>query len=117
MRIEDIGAVSSVLSATSKQSMKHLHLAFVVSSAAMLAACGAPVAHTVAPIGSPNPEAAVAACKSALAVRESVNPYMVIPMSHVAIAGGFEIFLSLQGVTWLCMTDPYNNVNSMQTNR
>lgn len=58
--------------------------------------------------------AAVAACKSALALRSGQNAVFVLPISHVPAAGGYEVFLSLTGVQWLCVTDPRGNVNRLE---
>lgn len=58
--------------------------------------------------------AAVAACKSALALKSGQNAVFVLPLSHVAAAGGYEVFLSLKSVQWLCTTDPRGNVNRME---
>ncbi|RIX71308.1 hypothetical protein [Acidovorax cavernicola] len=58
--------------------------------------------------------AAVAACKSALALKSGVNAVFVLPLSHVAAAGGYEVFLSLKGAQWLCTTDPRGNVNRVE---
>ncbi len=58
--------------------------------------------------------AAVAACKSALALRSGQNAVFVLPLSHVPAAGGYEVFLSLTGVQWLCTTDPRGNVNRLE---
>lgn len=57
--------------------------------------------------------AAVAACKSALALKSGVNAVFVLPVSHVPAAGGYEVFLSLKGVQWLCTTDSRGNVNRL----
>lgn len=57
--------------------------------------------------------AAVAACKSALALKTGVNSVFVLPMSHVPAASGYEVFLSLKGVQWLCTTDSRGNVNRL----
>lgn len=61
------------------------------------------------------PEAAIAACKSALALKQSVNPVFVLPVSSAAIPGGREVFLSLKGQQWLCMTDAYGNVSRLES--
>lgn len=58
--------------------------------------------------------AAVAACKSALALRSGQNAVFVLPLSHVPAAGGYEVFLSLNGAQWLCTTDPRGNVNRLE---
>jgi hypothetical protein len=58
--------------------------------------------------------AAVAACKSALALKSGVNSVFVLPLSHVAAAGGYEVFLSLKGAQWFCTTDSRGNVNRME---
>lgn len=57
--------------------------------------------------------AATAACKSALALKSGVNAVFVLPMSHVPAAGGYEVFLSLNGAQWLCTTDSRGNVNRL----
>ncbi len=57
--------------------------------------------------------AAVAACKSALALKSGANAVFVLPMSHVPAAGGYEVFLSLKGAQWLCTTDSRGNVNRL----
>ncbi|WP_326542707.1 hypothetical protein [Pseudorhodoferax sp.] len=57
--------------------------------------------------------AAVAACKSALALKSGRNAVFVLPLSHVPAAGGQEVFLSLDGAQWLCMTDARGNVNRL----
>lgn len=57
---------------------------------------------------------AVAACKSALALRSGQNAVFVLPISHVPAAGGYEVFLSLKGVQWLCTTDSRGNVNRLE---
>ncbi|WP_082582690.1 DUF3011 domain-containing protein [Frateuria sp. Soil773] len=59
-------------------------------------------------------DAAVAACKSALALKSGINSVFVLPVSHVPAAGGYEVFLSLKGVQWLCTTDSRGNVNRME---
>ncbi|MFC3550587.1 hypothetical protein ACFOLC_06105 [Lysobacter cavernae] len=59
-------------------------------------------------------DAAVAACKSALALKSGMNSVFVLPISHVPAAGGFEVFLSLKGAQWLCTTDSRGNVNRME---
>lgn len=65
--------------------------------------------------GKPDSEkAAVSACKSALALKKSVNAVYVLPISHVRAGDGFEVFLSHNGEQWLCMTDAYNNVSSLE---
>lgn len=56
---------------------------------------------------------AVAACKSALALKSGQNAVFVLPLSHVPAAGGYQVFLSLKGVQWLCTTDSRGNVNRM----
>lgn len=58
--------------------------------------------------------AAMAACKSALALKSGANPLFVLPLSHVPAAGGYEVFLMLQGVQWLCATDSRGNVNRLE---
>lgn len=68
---------------------------------------------TPADAGGDTADAAVAACKSALALKASVNPVFVLPVSHVPAAGGYEVFLSLNGKQWLCTTDSRGNVNRM----
>lgn len=60
------------------------------------------------------PSAAVAACKSALALKSGLNAVFVLPLSHVPAAGGYEVFLSLKGVQWLCTTDSRGNVNRLE---
>ena len=57
--------------------------------------------------------AAVAACKSALALKSGRNAVFVLPISHVPALGGQEVFLSLDGAQWLCMTDARGNVNRL----
>lgn len=57
---------------------------------------------------------AVAACKSALALRSGQNTVVVLPVSHVPSAGGYEVFLSLHGASWLCTTDARGNVNRLE---
>lgn len=57
--------------------------------------------------------AAVAACKSALALKSGRNAVFVLPVSHVPALGGYEVFLSLDGAQWLCMTDARGNVNRL----
>lgn len=56
---------------------------------------------------------AVAACKSALALKSGENAVFVLPVSHVPAAGGYEVFLNLKGKSWLCTTDSRGNVNRM----
>ena len=58
--------------------------------------------------------AAVAACKSALALKSGMNSVFVLPISHAPAAGGYEVFLSLKGAQWLCTTDSRGNVNRME---
>jgi hypothetical protein len=58
--------------------------------------------------------AAVATCKSALALKSGTNAVFVLPVSHVPAAGGYEVFLSLKGAQWLCTTDSRNNVNRLE---
>lgn len=57
---------------------------------------------------------AVAACKSALALKSGVNTVFVLPISHVPALGGYEVFLSLKGAQWLCTTDSRGNVNRLE---
>lgn len=59
-------------------------------------------------------KAAVSACKSALALKKSVNAVYVLPISHVRAGDGYEVFLSHEGEQWLCMTDGYNNVSQLE---
>ena len=59
-------------------------------------------------------KAAVSACKSALALKKSVNAVYVLPISHVRAGDGYEVFLSHNGEQWLCMTDGYNNVSQLE---
>ncbi len=59
--------------------------------------------------------AAVAACKSTLALKSGANAVFVLPMSHAPIPGGYEVFLSLKGAQWLCMTDSRANVNRLES--
>ncbi|MFJ1299070.1 hypothetical protein ACILG0_03830 [Pseudomonadota bacterium AL_CKDN230030165-1A_HGKHYDSX7] len=88
-----------------------------------LGACAQTGAPRAASGGSPAPapgaapEAAIAACKSALALKQSVNPVFVLPVSSAAIPGGREVFLSLKGQQWLCMTDAYGNVSRLESRR
>jgi hypothetical protein len=58
--------------------------------------------------------AAVAACKSALALKSGQNAVFVLPLSHVPAAGGYEVLLSLKSVQWLCTTDSHGNVNRLE---
>jgi hypothetical protein len=83
--------------------------AFIAGCAAQ---AGAPASHVAA-----TPEAAaaaIAACKSALALKSGENTVFVLPMSHVPAAGGYEVFLSLKGAQWLCTTDSHSNVNRLE---
>lgn len=68
----------------------------------------------LAPAESHISSAVVAACKSALALKSGMNEVFVLPLSHAAIPGGNEVFLMLQGVHWLCMTDSRGNVNRLE---
>lgn len=58
--------------------------------------------------------AAMAACKSALALKSGANALYVLPLSHVPAAGGYEVFLMLQGAQWLCATDSKGNVSRLE---
>lgn len=57
---------------------------------------------------------AVAACKSALALKSGTNAVFVLPISHAPAFGGYEVFLSLKGAQWLCTTDSRGNVNRLE---
>ncbi|MGV2908051.1 hypothetical protein [Achromobacter sp. AGC25] len=80
----------------------------------LLAACAQPRTNASVPAAAVTPDSAIAACKSALALKQSVNPVMVLPMSSAAIPGGREVFLSLNGKQWLCATDAYGNVGRLE---
>lgn len=94
--------------------MKPLTVLLLVAA---LGGCAGPAPQAHRP---PHPEQvesgnrAVAACKSAVALRTGANPVFVLPISHVPAAGGFEVFLSLNSHQWLCTTDPYGNVGMLE---
>ena len=82
----------------------------------ILAGCAAPAAHEDLKGGGKSEAhtSAVAACKSALALRSGQNTVFVLPVSSAQSAGGYEVFLSLQGASWLCTTDSHGNVNRLE---
>lgn len=82
---------------------------------AILAGCAVPAPHGdhKADGNSEEHASAVAACKSALALRSGQNTVFVLPVSSAQTPGGYEVFLSLKGASWLCMTDSRGNVNRL----
>lgn len=89
----------------------------LLAGAVLLAGCAQTktVPATPAATGaSASATAATASCKSALALRSGQDAVFVLPVSQVAAAGGYEVFLNLKGDQWLCMTDAYNNVNRLE---
>ena len=87
-----------------------------IAFSALMAGCAAENAAQLRRPAAAEPDAAaaVSACKSALALKSGANAVTVIPMSHVPSAGGYEVFLSLKGVQWLCATDERGNVNRLE---
>lgn len=59
-------------------------------------------------------QAAVEACKSALALRSGFNTVYVLPISHGPFGTGQQVFLSLHQEQWLCTTDSRGNVNRLE---
>ena len=88
-----------------------------VNGICSIASASTPQGNPARQSGNANKESAdsaVAACKSALALKSGMNSVFVLPMSHVPAAGGYEVFLSLKGAQWLCTTDSRGNVNRME---
>lgn len=83
---------------------------------AVLAGCAAPSPQTKHHAAGNNEAhtAAIAACKSALALRSGQNTVFVLPVSSIPTVGGYEVFLSLKGASWLCTTDSHGNVNRLE---
>lgn len=70
----------------------------------------APTGATASPADA---DAALAACRSALALRAGVDPVFALPISSAATPAGREAFLSVEGDQWLCNTDPRGNVSGL----
>lgn len=94
--------------------MKHLLLSL---SMFLLGGCATKPAATPSTPASEKTTASVAACRSALALKQSVNSTLVLPLSHAPASGGTEVFLSLKGEQWLCTTDSFGNVNRLELRR
>jgi len=86
----------------------------LLASLAVLTSCSAHSVNHDGNDGASSGKAAVSACKSALALKKSVNAVYVLPISHVRAGDGYEVFLSHNGEQWLCITDTYNNVSQLE---
>ncbi|WP_261500332.1 hypothetical protein [Acidovorax bellezanensis] len=95
---------------------KDSEIPFIASIYTFIAGCAVQAADRRPAAAVPEAaSAAVAACKSALALKSGANAVFVLPMSHAPIPGGYEVFLSLKGAQWLCMTDSRANVNRLES--
>lgn len=86
----------------------------LIAALALLVSCSAQSTNQKDGDNTASDKAAVSACKSALAMKKSVNAVYVLPISHVRAGDGYEVFLSHEGEQWLCMTDGYNNVSQLE---
>ena len=85
-------------------------------SFALIAGCAGPAPHPHRPANTATDAgaAAIAACKSALALRSAANSVFVLPISHAPYGSGHEVFLSLNQAQWLCTTDARGNVDRLE---